>query len=168
MANTILLGWPRKKGFIDKLMGEVLEQVLENTDKMVIITNTDGIAMTYSGVRLICPPLAEMEKNFALWLKKVDKLAAELSVPIDVCANENTADAIRKMQDKKAYSANYSFKLMSTFEKMEEIAAQCSPEEIIILISARPGAVSDTNELDSLPKRMENIFEKNHRLIIIP
>jgi hypothetical protein len=57
---------------------------------------------------------------------------------------------------------------MSTFEKMEEIAAQCSPEEIIILISARPGAVSDTNELDSLPKRMENIFEKNHRLIIIP
>jgi hypothetical protein len=89
-------------------------------------------------------------------------------VPIDVCANENTADAIRKMQDKKAYSANYSFKLMSTFEKMEEIAAQCSPEEIIILISARPGAVSDTNELDSLPKRMENIFEKNHRLIIIP
>ena len=168
MANTILLGWPRKKGFIDKLMGEVLEQVLENTDKMVIITNTDGIAMTYSGIRLICPPLAELEKNFALWLKKVDKLAAELSVPIDVCANENTADAIRKMQDKKSFSANYGFKLMSTFENMEEIAAQCSPEEIIILISARPGAVSDTNELDSLPKRMENIFEKNHRLIIIP
>lgn len=168
MANTILLGWPRKKGFIDKLMGEVLEQVLENTDKMVIITNTDGIAMTYSGIRLICPPLAELEKNFALWLKKVDKLAVELSVPIDVCANENTADAIRKMQDKKSFSANYSFKLMSTFENMEEIAAQCSPEEIIILISARPGAVSDTNELDSLPKRMENIFEKNHRLIIIP
>ncbi len=168
MANTILLGWPRKKGFIDKLMGEVLEQVLDNTDKMVIITNTDGIAMTYSGIRLICPPLAELEKNFALWLKKVDKFAAELSVPIDVCANENTADAIRKMQDKKSFSANYSFKLMSTFENMEEIAAQCSPEEIIILISARPGAVSDTNELDSLPKRMENIFEKNHRLIIIP
>ena len=168
MANTILLGWPRKKGFIDKLMGEVLEQVLENTDKMVIITNTDGIAMTYSGIRVICPPLAELEKNFALWLKKVDKLAAELSVPIDVCANENTADAIRKMQDKKSFSANYGFKLMSTFENMEEIAAQCSPEEIIILISARPGAVSDTNELDSLPKRMENIFEKNHRLIIIP
>jgi hypothetical protein len=45
---------------------------------------------------------------------------------------------------------------------------ECSPQEMIILISARPGAVSDTNELDSLPKRMENIFEKNHRIIIIP
>jgi hypothetical protein len=57
---------------------------------------------------------------------------------------------------------------MSTFEGLEEIASECSPQEMIILISARPGAVSDTNELDSLPKRMENIFEKNHRIIIIP
>ncbi len=168
MANTILLGWPRKKGFIDKLMGEVLEQVLENTDKMVVITNTESVAMNYSGIRLICPPLAELENNFAQWLKKVDKLAAEISVPLTVCSTDLTADAIRKMNDKKGFSANYSFKHMSTFEGLEEIASECSPQEMIILISARPGAVSDTNELDSLPKRMENIFEKNHRIIIIP
>jgi hypothetical protein len=124
--------------------------------------------MNYSGIRLICPPLAELEKNFAQWLKKVDKLAAEISVPLIVCATDTTAEAITKIKDKKGFSGNYSFKTMATFEGLEEIASECSPQEMIILISARPGAVSDTNELDTLPKRMENVFEKNHRLIIIP
>jgi Kef-type K+ transport system membrane component KefB len=168
MANIILLGWPRKKGFIDKLMGEVLDKVLENTDKIIIITNTDNASMAYVGIKLIVPALAELEMNFIQWLKKVDKLAAELTVPVSVCSTENTAEAIKKTIDKKSFSANYSFKTMKNFEGLEEVSQQCSPEDMIILISARPGAVSDNNELDSLPNRMEHIFEKNHRLIIIP
>jgi Kef-type K+ transport system membrane component KefB len=168
MASLIIMGWPTKKGFIDKLMGEVLEQVLENTDKLIFITNSEKVSMSYKSIRLIVPSLSELEANFYGWLKKVNKLASELSIPVTICCSVKTADAIDSKAKKNNFQAKFSYKTMDTFENLETIAKECSAEDMIMLISARHGAVSDNNELGSLPQRMENIFEQNHRIIIIP
>jgi Kef-type K+ transport system membrane component KefB len=168
MASLIIMGWPTKKGFIDKLMGEVLEQVLENTDKLIFITNSEKVSMSYKSIRLIVPSLSELEANFYGWLKKVNKLAMELSISVTVCCSEKTAEAIDMKAKKNNFQAKFIYNTMDTFESLETIAKECSAEDMIMLISARHGAVSDNKELGSLPQRMENMFDQNHRIIIIP
>src|SRR5690606_23083346 len=37
MADIIVLGWPQRAGFIDKLIGEKVESILSNTDKTTFI-----------------------------------------------------------------------------------------------------------------------------------
>jgi Kef-type K+ transport system membrane component KefB len=168
LASIIMLGWPRSKGFIDKLLDDVLALVLENSDKMVIITNAERVSMSYKMIQLFCPPLAELEPNFVNWLKKVNKLANEFSIPIDFYGTEKTSEAVSATWKQKNYSSKINYITMASFDKLEEIAQNASHENMVILISARPGAVSDTKELDTLPQRVEQLFELNHRVIIIP
>jgi len=167
LANLIVLGWPTKKGFIHQLMGEVLEQVLENTDKMVFITNTDKVSMSYKRILLICSPLSELEPNFTSWLRKVNNLANELVVPVLVYCEEKLKEAILGTAKAKKMAAKFSFQTQS-WDSLEDIALASKPDDMILLISARPGAVSNTTALDKLPAKLENLFEQNHRVIIIP
>lgn len=167
LANLIVLGWPTKKGFIDQLMGEVLEQVLENTDKMVFITNTDKASMSYKRILLICSPLSELEPNFTSWLRKVNNLANELAVPVLVYCEEKLKGAILDAAKAKKMAAKFSFQTQA-WDGLEDIALASKPDDMIVLISARPGAVSNTTALDKLPAKLENLFEQNHRVIIIP
>ncbi len=37
MADIIILGWPQRAGLLEKLIGEKLENILNNTDKTTFI-----------------------------------------------------------------------------------------------------------------------------------
>ncbi len=168
MASTIVLGWPRQKGLIDKLTDEVLDQVLENTDKLVVITNTDQATMSYRQLRLFCPPLCELDPGFHRWLYKVNQLASELSLPVFCHCPVATEKAIQSIVLHAHNFTRFTFSSFEASDRLEHIASSVRMDEMIVLISARPGSIADSKDLESLPKRLESLFEKQHRIIFIP
>ncbi|MBC9794595.1 cation:proton antiporter [Sinomicrobium weinanense] len=168
MANIILLGWPQRKGFIHKLIGEKMEHVLTYTDKMLFICDLKKPLVNHKRIFVAAPPLTELEKGFGLWINKVSKLAQELSIPIVYSCNEDTEKAIDKHTKLNTQNSNNKFNNFKNKEDFFSFSKQLAPEDLFVLISARKGSVSYINTLDNLPAKLEKHFYNNTKVIIYP
>ncbi|WP_268223604.1 cation:proton antiporter [Sinomicrobium oceani] len=168
MANLIILGWPRRKGFIQKLIGEKMEHVLTYTDKTLFICDFQYPLVDHGRILVMAPPFAELEKGFILWTAKISALAQELSTPIVYSCNTETRKAIEKYKQENSINAVYGFEEINSPEDFFTHTGKLKRQDLLILISARKGAISHRHGMDNLPARTEKHFHQNSKIIIYP
>ena len=167
MADIILLGWPRRIGFIDKLIGEKLDLVLK-TDKLLFICDFHTPMIDNKKIAVAVPPFAELEMRFELWVDKVTELAKELSLPLVFYCNETTEKTLQKLADDKGVGKNTSFELLDDWNDFLILSRSVGEGDLFILVSARRGSVSYLHIQDNLPTRMERYFQNNNKIIVYP
>ncbi|MBP5136927.1 MAG: cation:proton antiporter [Paludibacteraceae bacterium] len=166
MADTIVMGWPRKMGFLDKLLGANAGGVVGNTNKTVFMCRITRQLILNKRIVLIVPPYAEYEAGFAIWFEKVLKLSRELTLPILLLSNEQTFNAI-----KKAYSRRMPKFTYNNYEKWDSfltLKRVINETDLVIVVSARPGSASYMEELEQVPIELEIRFVKNDKVVIYP
>ena len=168
MANIVILGWPEKTGFVDKIAGEKIEKMIQNTDKNLFICKFKNPLIIHHQIILLTPPLAEKEFGFATCIRKIIMLAFELGVPIVYSGNRRTFDAIQNHLRKSNFKISLSYNDSGNWDNFEAIRNHLQLLDILIVISARKGDVSYVNELDHLPRKLEKRFKKNSKIIIYP
>jgi len=168
MADLIILGWAQRSGILDKLIGDKVDSILNNTDKMIIISHLAAPLVTIKRVVAAVPPLAEHENGFELWLSKLSKLSQELSIGILFCCNQSTELAIQKATRKGKLAMNAIFSVFEDWEDFLVLSRQITSDDLFILVSARRGSASFMGILESLPGKMEKHFPANHRMVIYP
>ncbi len=168
MADILVLGWPQKTGFFDRLLGDKLESVLQNVDKTVLVSYFATPLVSQKRIVVMVPPLAEHEKGFELWLSKIAMLAKELTLPMMVHCNEATESAIRRTLQRVKISPSL---YMDRFEEWEDflvLSRHISDNDLVVLVSARRGAASYISVLDGLPNKLERYFDANNRIVVYP
>jgi len=168
MADIIVLGWPRRTGLIDKLIGQKVDSILDNTDKCTFICHLKKPLVLHKRIVVTVPPLAEHEKGFEYWLSKIAKLSQELSIPIKLYCNEPTEKAITRVFKTSKLSASFSVKAFSDWEDFLILARHIQEDDLFVLVSARRGAASYISVLENLPVKLEKHFSLNSRLVIYP
>lgn len=168
IADIIILGWPRKKALLDKLIGEKIDNILNNTDKTIFVCHLMKPLVLHKRIFITAPPLTEHEKGFEHWLTKITKLAQELSIPVQFYCNEATKKAIDKMLKKIKASAAVSVSLFSDWDDFLVLARHIREDDLFILISARRGAASYQTILENLPSKLAKHFSTNSRIVIYP
>src|SRR5690554_3622569 len=116
MADIIVLGWPQRTGFFDKIIGEKVEGILSNTDKTTFVCHLEKPLVLHKRIVIVAPPLTEHENGFDLWLSKTAKFAQELSVPILLYCNEATEKAVEKYLKTTRQTSVISIKSFSDWE----------------------------------------------------
>src|SRR5690606_21218266 len=96
-ADIIILGWPQKTGFFDKLMGDKMESILDNTEKILFISDFENPLINHKRIFAVAPPRAENEEGFTSWMLKLSKFANELSIPFYMNCNNETPEAVIKL-----------------------------------------------------------------------
>src|SRR3546814_7232939 len=109
------MGWPQKERFFDKLIADPMESVLHHTVKTLFICNLPGSLVNHKSIFLIVPPYAEFETGFPIWLKKVTKLAAELSLPIQLNCSDRTFAAINRFCELNKLDTPFHFESYHTW-----------------------------------------------------
>lgn len=168
MADILVLGWPTKNSFFDKLLGDKLESVLQNVDKTVMVGHFNSPLVTQKRIVIMVPPFAEHEKGFGLWLSKVAHLAKELTLPIMCYCNEATEHAIRRTLKQAKLSPSLNVDHLIEWEDFLVVSRHISESDLLVLVSARRGAASYMNVLDSVPSKLEKYFESNNRIVVYP
>ena len=168
MADIIVLGWPRKVGLIDKIVGEKVNSVLNNTDKSAYLCHLERPLELHKRIVVVTPPLAEHEKGFEHWLIKVSKLAQEFTLNVDFYCDTITEKAIGKAIQHLKLNGTFQFKLFTDWEEFLILAREINKDDLFILISARHDAPSHMNVLDNLPNKLEKHFVSYSRIIIYP
>lgn len=168
IADLIILGWPTQKGLMDKLIGKKMERIISANSKTSFVTYFNRPLATHKRIFIIVPPLAEKEKGFVLWIKKIDLLAKELSVPVRVnCTTETSAEMKKVLKEQKT-DTPFQFKKFSTWEDFLILGKDMVEDDIVILVSARKGEVSYQSILPSIPAKLEKYFFDKSRIIIYP
>jgi nucleotide-binding universal stress UspA family protein len=168
MADLIVLGWPRKTGLIDKLIGEKLDSILSNTEKSVFICHIDKPMVIYKKIITLIPPLSEYEKGFEGSIKKMFQLSRELNIPVNVHCSSPSRRGIEIIIKKEKISSPVTFNQFNDWHDVFALARSISGEDMLVLISARKGPASYTSALQNLPGKMEKHFRDNSRIIVYP
>lgn len=168
MADIVILGWPQKAGFLDKLIGERVETIISNSDKTTFICHLEKPLVLHKRIVVTAPPLTEHEKGFELWLSKLSKLAQELSIPIVIYCNDATGKDVLKVSQKAKLAGTITIHPFTEWEDFLILSRQIHVDDLLVLVSARKGATSYGGFLDNLPSKIEKYFDGNSRFIIYP
>jgi Kef-type K+ transport system membrane component KefB/nucleotide-binding universal stress UspA family protein len=168
MADIVVLGWPQRTGFIDKLIGEKVDSILSHTDKTTFICHLEKPLVLHKRISIAAPPLTEHENGFGLWVTKIAKLAQELSIPILLYCNEVTEKAVDKVFKKVKLTASITVKSFTDWEDFLVLSRHIHKDDLFVLVSARKSATSYLSMLDNLPLKLEKHFAANSRFIIYP
>lgn len=168
MADIILLGWPRKTGLIDRLIGEKVDNILNSSDKCTFICHLDKPLVLHKRIVVAVPPWAEHENGFEQWLQKISKLAQELSIPVQMFCNQQTEKMVHKAAKRLKLSTTFNISLFDAWDDFLILSREIRNDDLLILISARKGAASYMNALDGLPVKIEKYFSSISRIVIYP
>lgn len=166
MADIVIMGWPGEKtGFIEKLLGDKVDATIRSLDKNLFICHLEKPLISNSRIVVISPPLAEKEYGFNVWLRKVVKLAQELSLPIVHVGHPDTQKIIADQKDIKNL---FVFIPFTDWNNPVSWATYIKEGDLIILVSAHRGYISYIMGLDHFPTRLETLFPHHNRIVIYP
>jgi len=168
LSSIIVLGWPKKAGIIDKIIGEKISSIISNIDKTIFICQLEKLLIKHKRIIVVTPPLAEKEIGFEIWLQKISKLSHELSIPIVHFGEKSTQDAIREKIELKQFNTLISFKVLNNLEDLLVSSQDIKDDDLLVLVSARKYSVSYLNFLDNFPNKIEKHFTNNNKIIVYP
>ncbi len=167
-ADTIILGWPQKTGFFDKLMGNKMESIMKNTEKTLFISNFEKPLIEHRRIFAIAPPRCENEEGFNYWMLKLNILSNELSVPFEMNCSMETQEAIEKLTKKNKAIPPPTFTNFSNWNDFFNLAKDITDTDLIVLISARKRSISYFPQLENLPSKLERMYPLISKIIVYP
>ena len=167
LADIIIVGWPKKKGMLEILIGNKVENLINNTDKTIFICQLIKPFIYQKRIIIFIPPLAEKEDGFILWFSKIINLTLELSLPIVLYSNNDTLININKIQNTLFNSVKIYYEIVENWDELL-FAKDIRKDDLIVLASARKGAVSYFNLLEEIPEKLEKYFQDNNKILIYP
>ncbi|MCM4160079.1 cation:proton antiporter [Antarcticibacterium flavum] len=167
IADFLVMGWPTSSGD-EVVIGDKMAGIINKTPKTVFLCRVERPWATHQKLILAVPPNSEKMESFELWVKKVIKIAEELSVPILVNCGKETQAAIEELVDKLNLRAPFEFNEFTDWEDFLIISKNIQPEDIVMLITARKGSIAHQPILDKIPIKLENYFRENTKIMVFP
>ncbi|MDQ6529950.1 cation:proton antiporter [Flavobacterium sp. LHD-85] len=168
MSDIVIVGWPRKTGFIDKIFGENVDSIINNVDKSLFICRFQKNFIEEKRLVFICPPFSERGVGFHLLLQKICRLSQELSIPIVVYAEYKTHETIQQIANNLKLNAKLGFKNVSDWEDFESISDEIKTTDLVVFNLSRKGSVSYQSIFDKLPQKFEKYFNDNNVILVYP
>ncbi len=168
MADIIVLGWPKKPGILEKLIGEKIYSIVNNVDKNLFICHQEKLLVTQKRIIVLAPPLAEKEIGFEIWLQKILKLSKELSISIVLYGLRITYDAVKSKMEIKKWRGNVSFHAFTDWDDFLVLTDFVTSDDLLVLISARKNSISYQRYLDNIPSKLEKHFYSNNKIVVFP
>lgn len=168
MADFVIIGWPQKTGFFDKIFGEKTDSIINYVDRNLLICRFINPLIDKKRLVFICPPFSEKENGFPLILQKAFRISQEFSVPVVLYAEEKTYEAIQIMMKSLKISSKINFKPFTYWEDFLVITKDLDPNDLILFTASRRGSISYTPSLERIPSKFERYLDQNDLIVIYP
>jgi Kef-type K+ transport system membrane component KefB len=168
MTDTIMIGWPRKTGLIERFIETKTALIISRTSKAIYICQFLRPLVGHKKIVVSCPPLAELEPGFEIWVPKIFALAKELSINVFCYCNTETQKAIGDYFKHHRQKSGFAYSTDFDFEDLDVLRNQVTPDDILIYIAARRTSVSYNNCMENIQEKLERNFTENSKLLIYP
>ena len=167
-AGSVLLGWPGKARFFDKLFGVKTDSVINNSDRKVLVYRFVKPVNVHTRAFVVCPPLTEYESGFSDIIKLVSQFSVVSKTEILYLGTERTFNFIRKNLSARKEATLPEFIVIPEWRDFEVVSGYLNEDDLLIIVSARRGSISFNETMESLPPRLERYFPDNSIILIYP
>lgn len=168
MADCVIMGWPSVASFVEKIVGEKTESIINNTDTTLMMCRLDKTLISHKLITVFVPPLAESEVGFEYWVEKILKLAQELSLPVNYVCNSRTEDNLQDIAKSLKSSVKLLFSNYEDWDNIYGLATFNNTDSMLVFVSSRNGDLSYRDSLDGLAKRLGRYYKNQNIILIFP
>ncbi|MFA5574111.1 MAG: cation:proton antiporter [Brumimicrobium sp.] len=168
MSDLIVLGWPRRSAFLDILIGEQMDSIINKTMKTAMVCHIEKPIKKHNRIVIFVPPLAEKEIGFVNWLSKMIQLSIETKIPLFFYCNEQIESIIKELIIKAKIKIEYSFDNEIKWDNFIGLRDKIQENDMLVLILARKGSTSYQRGMEHLPNKFVQYFDNTGQIVIYP
>lgn len=167
-ATDLVIGASPKSRFTDMIFGNVISNLLNNTNQEVFVFKPLVPVMNLKRLLILCPPYSEMERGFSSWIQKINLFAFNLNLHAEFYGEGNLHEAVKSASKKMAHKPEMSFVKFDVNQTEQLEGLQSTPTDLLVFIKARQNSVSYSWESKSILTKLEQLKAENSLLIISP
>lgn len=143
-------------------------QLINSHSKAAIIYHPTQPINTINRLLVAVPRYAEKEHDFISCFGLVRRLSSQLGAKVVFFTNVDTQRALQAFCRRKGKYLKASYREMEDWEDVLMIAKQMAPDDLIVLINARPSTPSYNPLFEQVPKMVSRFFSSHSYMIVYP
>lgn len=167
-SSELLIGLHRKSNIVDTFYGSMTEQLMRSTDRMIVMSRCFIPVDTIRRLIVVVPKNAEYETGFAMWVARIGNFATALSLRCIFLTYPQTSEYIEQLVSHGGYGFMRTYTQMESWDDFIILSSEVGDDDLMVVIGARKGSVSDTSDFDSMPGYLGKHFRGHNLAMIIP
>jgi len=166
---TIVTGWSGDPSTEQRIFGSVIDQILEQTSAGLLVCRLQRPFNTQAGVVLVVPPLAAVEPRFDDAVRLVKRMAAMMGRPLRVIVAGPGREHTRARIEAVRPAAPVQLEGLEDWDDLvPRLEAGVRPDELLVILGARPGRVSWHPDFRTLPGELARGLPEASMVILYP
>ncbi len=167
-ATEFMIGLHRKANIVDTFYGSLVEQLLDTTHRMIIMSRCFIPVYTVTRIVVVVPRQAEYETGFHLWMSRVAMLASNIEASITFISFKETQEFIRTALTEDNAEVSVKFETLESYDDFILLSSNVGDDDLLVVVGARKGSISHSADLDALPGFLSKYFNRHNLLVIFP
>lgn len=144
------------------------KKLINSQHKAAIVYHPSQPLNTINRLLVAVPRYAEKEHDFITCFGLVRRLSSQLGAKVVFYTNEDTQRALQAFCRRKGKYLRASYREMENWEDVLMIAKQMAPDDMIVLINARPSTPSYNPLFEQVPKMLDKFFSGHSYMLVYP
>ncbi|OUJ19054.1 Kef-type K(+) transport system membrane component, fusion to UspA family protein [Methanonatronarchaeum thermophilum] len=160
--STLIIGWDGAKTRNQMMYGNIIDQVLNRTTQLTMVTRLSKPIETYKKILLTLPPNIEYNEGFAEAIETVKKISEKTGCQIKIFTINSNPTKIKEKIDKIEPETPIEVEKIVGWRKlMPTLKKEMNTNNLIINISSRRDKPGWNPELKTLPNRTFTLTQGN-------
>ena len=168
MITQIVLGWSERLRTTDYFFGSILENILNNCNKMIIASRLISPLNTVQHIVVWVPEHAEYELGFRQWVRFIAQIANNCNAVLSFYGHTSSLQTLKKELARLRKSGGIQYFSDLSFEQLINEPPNLKDQDMFVAISSRKGSISYISNCDSLPGIINKVYSSNNALLIFP
>ena len=141
---------------------------INHQSKAAIIYHPNQPVNTIKRLLVAVPRYAEKEHDFITCFGLVRRLSSQIGARVVFFTNEETQKVIQALCRRKGKYLRASYREMEDWEDVLMIAKQMQPDDMIVMINARPSTPSFNPLFEQVPDMLTRFFHDHSYMVVYP
>ena len=144
------------------------EHLINSQSRATIVYHPAQPLNTVSRLLVAVPRYAEKEHDFITCFGLIRRLSSQIGAKVVFFTNEDTQKALQAFCRRKGKYLRASYREMENWEDVLMIAKQMMPDDMIVMINARPSTPSYNPLFDQVPTMLTRFFADHSYMLVYP
>ncbi len=143
-------------------------KLINNQRRASIIYHPNQPINTINRLLVAVPRYAEKEHDFISCFGIIRRLSSQIGAKVVFFTNEDTQKVLQAFCRRKGKYLRASYREMEDWEDVLMMAKQMTPDDMIVMINARPSTPSYNPLFDHVPDMLGRFFSSHSYMVIYP
>ena len=148
--------------------GEFAQSVFNGLSRQISIVRCTQPLSTLRAIHVAVPSRAEFEPGFYRWIERLSRLAKNIGCRICFHGRMTSLNLIDQYITHKHPGVRAEFISMPKWKGLIALMQSVKEDEMLVVVTARPGTVSYKAALNNLPEEMTENYRGNNYIILFP